>query len=478
MTTPRPASFVLLAAAVAAVVGAQPFAGGWNDGSRLAAVESLAERGTLAIDDSVFVRVPSAEAGRPLPYPADKPGLLLLGTRDKLFIDGHFYSDKSPVPTVLMAGLYRGWLALGGPTFAERPDVACRFLTVATSGAAYLFAVWCVLRLGRRSGLTEGTVALLAGSFAFATVALPYTRSVNNHVLLLGVTAGICLLLASLSDGVWWRTAALGTLAGLGYSIDLGAGPPLLVAVAAFLAWQTRRALPLLAFPLAASPWLLLHHALNYAVGGTLGPANAVPEYLAWPGSPFTPDTMTGGLKHAPGWFAAYSLDLLFGQKGIVSNNLPLWLAAAGGVRLWLWHKADRPAVLFAAGWCGTVWLLYAATSNNYGGQCCSVRWFVPFLAPGYWVLARLLAAEPRFIRDLRWLAGVGVGMTALMWVAGPWAPKMVPGLWGWMAVAGVGWAALQPRPGLVGWVKRRFAAPTHQCAPAQGGGSTRRSAA
>ena len=436
------------------MAGALPYAGGWNDGSRLAAVESLAERGTFAIDDSVFVRVPSADSGRPLPYPTDKPGLMLFGTLDKLFIDGHFYSDKSPVPTVLMAGLYRGWLAVGGPTFAERPDLVCQFLTVATSGMAYLMAVWCVVRIGRRAELPERKVALLAGSFAFATVALPYTRHVNNHVLMLGVTAGVCVLLSDLiryesppvaTGGLWWRTIFLGTLAGLGYTIDLGAGPPLLLAVGAFLAWNVRRPLPTLLFALATMPWLVLHHALNYAIGGTFGPANAVPQYLAWPGSPFTAETMTGGLKHGPGGFVAYSLDLLFGQKGIVSNNLPLWLAVAGGVRLWLWHRTDRPVVLFAAGWCGAVWLLYSATSNNFGGQCCSVRWFVPFLAPGYWVLARLLAAEPRYVPDLKWLTGVGVGMTALMWVAGPWAPRMVSGLWGWMAVAGIGWAALQP---------------------------------
>jgi len=37
--------------------------------------------------------------------------------------------------------------------------------------------------------------------------------------------------------------------------------------------------------------------------------------------------------------------------------------------------------------WCLGVWLLYAALSNNYGGLCCSIRWFVPLLAPAvYWL--------------------------------------------------------------------------------------------
>ena len=43
--------------------------------------------------------------------------------RDVMFIGGHFYSDKSPVPTVLLAGGYRAWRAVGGPAAADRcPD--------------------------------------------------------------------------------------------------------------------------------------------------------------------------------------------------------------------------------------------------------------------------------------------------------------------------------------------------------------------
>ena len=72
------AAWVLAAVALGlAAVGARPYAGGWNDGCRLAAVESLLDRGTLAIDDSVFCRCPQSllDAGT-TPYPADRPELL------------------------------------------------------------------------------------------------------------------------------------------------------------------------------------------------------------------------------------------------------------------------------------------------------------------------------------------------------------------------------------------------------------------
>ena len=86
------------------------------------------------------------------------------------------------------------------------------------------------------------------------------------------------------------------------------------------------------------------------------------------------------------------------------------------------------------------------STSSNSGGQCCSVRWFVPLVAPGFWVVALTLREFPRYRPDFAWLTGWGVVLGALMWWGGPWAPKMVPGLWGWVAAAGVGWGVVRWR--------------------------------
>src|SRR5262245_32519254 len=95
---PGAAWVVAAVALLIAAAGARPYAGGWNDGSRLAAVESLIERRTLAIDGSVFVKPPPqlTEAGT-APYPTDRLDLLLLGTQDKLLIRGEYHSDKPPV---------------------------------------------------------------------------------------------------------------------------------------------------------------------------------------------------------------------------------------------------------------------------------------------------------------------------------------------------------------------------------------------
>src|SRR5438874_8032985 len=95
---------IVLAATAVAMASARPYAGAWNDGSRLAAVECLVDQGTLAIDDSLFVAVPAEGSAQPNPY----CGVALTGgTLDKLLIDGHFYSDKSPIPALLLAVVYQ-----------------------------------------------------------------------------------------------------------------------------------------------------------------------------------------------------------------------------------------------------------------------------------------------------------------------------------------------------------------------------------
>src|SRR5205814_5031187 len=81
-----------------------------------------------------------------------------------------------------------------------------------------------------------------------------------------------------------------------------------------------------------------------------------------------------------------------------------------------------RPETLLAVGWAFGTWLVYAALSNNYAGICCSVRWFVPLLAAGYYLLARLLSERPRWRLDFVVLSGWGAVLGAVMWYQGTWA--------------------------------------------------------
>jgi hypothetical protein len=472
---------VVVLAAALAVVLARPYAGSWNDGSRLATVESLVDRHTWIIDQSIFVQTQGADAPRsegvPLPYSPRDGFLLTDGTQDKLFIDGHFYSDKSPVPAVLMAGCYQLLQWTTGMTARTHPDRFCWTMTIVFSGFPYIVAVWCVYRLGSRLSLSFSSQLLLTTSFALATVALPYARQVNNHIFLLGVVAVLTLQAARLRYDVqegrvgWRRFAVLGFLAGLGYTIDLGVGPVLLLCTAGLVVayspslparsaskgeirpcWRCGLVKSVVAFSAAALPWLVLHHALNYAIGGSLRPANANPEYFRWPGSPFAAENLTGSWIHPNlGSFLLYAASMLAGKRGFLGHNLPLFLTLPTLFVLWRRHREMRRELLWALGCCAGTWLLYAATSNNSSGQCCTIRWFVPLLAPAYFVLALLLQHCSRYRLDLLILSSWGTLLVVLM-RQGPWMGGMVPFFWLIQAAALSSWGLYRylHRPELV----------------------------
>jgi hypothetical protein len=320
-------------------------------------------------------------------------------------------------------------------------------MTLASCGVAYVTAVWCIYRLGRPLGLPLSLRLALTASFALATVALPYLRHVNNHLLLLGVTAALVLGIAWLAEETRTgrasrlRLLTLGSLAGLAYAIDLGAGPVLLVGTLVLVALRCRRVQALILFSLAALPWLVLHHAVNYAVGGTFKPANAVPEYFLWPGCSFTPQNMTGGWNHSGmGHLLVYSAALLFGKHGFIGHNLPLFLALPAIVVLLRRRPPELAEILFAGFVCGGVWLAYAVTSNNYSGRSCSIRWFVPLLAPAYYVLAVFLRQYPAYRRDFLILSAWGGVLAAIMWLEGPWPMHLMPLFWPLQGAAFLTW--------------------------------------
>jgi hypothetical protein len=269
--------------------------------------------------------------------------------------------------------------------------------------------------------------------------------------MLLGVTAALMLCFLKLGEasragekvGAWaW---AAGCLAGLGYTIDLGAGPVLLVCTVGVVIAHCRSLRPLLIFVLAVVPWLMLHHALNYAVGGTWKPANAVPEYFNWAGCPFNAENMTGTWNHdGVGHFLLYAAALLVGKNGFLGHNLTLFIALPAIVILLCRRTKELAEVLFTGFFCGGTWLAYAVTSTNYSGACCTIRWFVPLLAPAYLVLGVFLRQYPRYRGDFLVLSGWGVIIAALSWSRGPWMQHMVPYYWVWLGAALVSWLVLR----------------------------------
>src|SRR5262249_6106436 len=207
---------------------------------------------------------------------------------------------------------------------------------------------------------------------------------------------------------------------------------------------------PTAVFLLAAVPWVVFHHAVNYAVGGGWVPVNMVPEYLDWPGSPFDRSNMTGVARHDLAGLWLYARDMLIGPEGFLLCKLPWLLAVAAAWLVLVRPGPDRIEQAALAGWCVVVWAIYAVLSDNFGGSCLTVRWFVPFLVPGFWPLARLLAEWRTFRIDFAVLTFWGLVLAYHMWPLGPWALVPIPHFWD-VAWAGL-WAWFVARVLAVAW--------------------------
>ena len=73
----------------------------------------------------------------------------------------------------------------------------------------------------------------------------------------------------------------------------------------------------------------------------------------------------------------------------------------------------DRLELAAMMAWSAIVVAVYAVLSDNLGGFALSIRWFVPLLVPGFWVLARLLVEWPALRIDFTVLAAFGLIVSA-----------------------------------------------------------------
>jgi hypothetical protein len=428
---------LLLTTGMLTIVSARPYAGSWNDGSRLAAIESLADHHSPIIDESIFVKVPTGLK----PYSIDQPNLNDKGTLDKLLIKGHFYSDKPYPISHLLGWLYSGLQLIGVPRFAEDPAPAIRILTILTSGLGYVVAVLSMDLVFVLLGMTRSQRITLSLTFAFSTVAPAYTRHLNSHAMFLGIAGLLTLFLVKESlQSNKFRWIPIGLCTGIGVLLDPGIGPALFLAM--FIgsivfnhSWQATAL-----FLLSSLPWICWFMAENYQLGGVLGPINAVPEYLAWPDSPFNLGNLTGVSRSSPGKTIVYSLDLLFGKYGFLFHNLPCLLALIGFLPLMRKEKPVRTLILICFGWILGGWLVYSILSTNFSGASCSIRWFVPFLPSLFLILALFVRLRPRREAELRVLGSGGMVLGLIMWLGGPWRLQMVPGYWPIVAITILCW--------------------------------------
>ncbi len=368
----------------------------WQEESRMATVQTLVEQGTFIIDHTEFNR-----------------------TGDKVFVDGHFYSDKTPLLSVAAAGAYSILHNVFGltldPTICvpDEDSVACRVFTptgtrftafywltlIFIGGSASLLIVlfWRAMLNAGASGILATTLAVALG---LASPIAPYSIVFAGHVpAALCLFAGFMLLVwrsgveaypysAEASTPIKRRSGWAFFFAGFFISLAANIDLTLAIFIAAFGLWvlftQWRRLLP---FVLGVLVPFALSAAINYWAAGTIMPLYFDPKAYDFVGTVL--NTTVGGTNGFYSWDFGlrYTYDMFVGQRGLFSFTPMLIFAFLGTFIAFKQHRRRSLIVTVLGG--SFIFALYLILrTDNFGGVAWGTRWFVP-LVPVWWYFSR-----------------------------------------------------------------------------------------
>ncbi len=341
----------------------------WGAACRLNLARALFERGTLSID--AYHR----------------------NTGDKALLDGHYYSDKAPLPSFLAV-----------------PGVAIAHAIRAVTGKPVSNAVWLAMMGGLAAAWASGLVTALGGVFFYrilrerevpggtgalatllvflGTTLFPYATVLQQHA---PAAAWLVLFFWGVFPGKgepsFKRAALAGVAASAALATEYLTGPPLvvlgLVALARMaLARQRAAAGRLLGgLVLGALPGLALLGWYHDAAFGS--PFSLGYQHVALP---FFREKMAGGFFGIGIPDPLVAVRLLFGAYRGLFFACPVLMAAVAGLVLLLRDRTRRIETLAALFVPLFYWLLSAGYSTWSGGWAIGPRHLVagiPFLGLG-----------------------------------------------------------------------------------------------
>lgn len=376
----------------------------WNDASRLAAIESVVERGTLVIDNSTFV-----------------------GTGDKIFVNGHFYSDKTPLSTLFGALVYYPLHALGFRLSLDWSVAyfCITFFTVKALWILSLLAFHATLGLMRAN---QGTRAIHTLALGLASIHLSWSSVYNNHSLAASlITIAFYFYMRSRHAA---RPARDMFVSGFLFSLAGHMDVPTMAFYATFLTLillDPRRRKYVMHYLLPGLILAVPALAMNYSITGRFAPLQTNPAYFDYPGSPWKgAEKLSGTEMNSLTFLFSYALDCLLGRRGFLLYN-PLLFAFIPRLvremfgRTDFWKEAIGIGVTSAV-----IMFYYFLYTSNYGGASYSIRWFVPLLPllylGGFGFFANFYGLKKKAF-SLVFAASVciaGIGMTN-PWAEGKW---------------------------------------------------------
>jgi len=325
-----------------------------NDQSRMAAIQSIVEFRTFAIDQSQFV-----------------------GTLDKVRINEHFYSDKLALSYLIGVPIYFILYHLG-ITFSEWPHLSYYLITLLTIGLSINTMFVYFFRLIERYGLNTKQKFFYVTSLALGTLVLPFSTVFNSH----GLSAAFILLTFYFILNIKRTINYLfvGILAGLVASIEFVTGHIFLSLFLIFLFIRARFFKTSLFFIGALIP-ILLQLYINWHISGSVIPFYLRPEFFDYPGSAFGPgSSLSGGVTNSWSQALRFAFDLTIGSKAGFLYYTPILYFSLIGIAVAFFKRKYRlDGIMVFIGVLATL-LFYMFKIDNYGGCAYGMRYTVSLI--------------------------------------------------------------------------------------------------
>ena len=365
--------FFILAAVLLALGITDEITRAGNESSRLAAVQTMVDQGTFAIDKSIFRTV---DAGK---------------------IDGHFYSDKPIVFTAWLAVVYSGIKNILNISFANSRHVAIYLINlIGISSFTFGLCLMFFARLKRESGelwVKSG----LAFSLVFCTWIFSYTVSINNHTVAAFLVFLLFLLIEKFTandKGKYSGNKILfcaGVIAGLLCAVENPVGGIFsLVSLCCIViknnSMQPRWKTIAIFFAGGLIPAIIMG-LLDYCAWGNILPVYLIKGAYNFEGNIHSSEI--AGLR-SPGNYLIYLFNITLGTRGLFSHMPFLILIFPALMAL---KKSLKGNVLtyFLFG-CGLTIIFYTFFTGDYGGWAYGFRFLIPiipilYLAICIWLL-------------------------------------------------------------------------------------------
>lgn len=376
-----------------------PRINGWNEASRIALTQSLVEHHSISIDSSSFSN-----------------------TGDKIFIDGHYYSDKPAVPSMLGALIYFP-LSMAGLKLSYGWNLSYYLIILFSVKLFWVFSVIALQRSLRYMGCEGWQCLRTTLIYALASQAFTWSATFNNHSLAAScLILGYSFFLGAKAHGGLRNDLFAGFFFGLAGAVDLPTGLFLLGFGFLKLKMAYTRGSKL-SFVLAALLPLGIHGITNFTMSGSLQPLQFSKAYFEFEASPWA-----GGIHaNGPLEFIEYAFISLFGFKGLVWFS-PLFIVA---IPLLMKHMQEgkRMALESRVIAVSSILLLvcYFLLTQDYGGWSYGIRWFVPLTPLLYLFLFDLEYSSLSRTRK-RIFEGLVVysGIIAVIGLINPWSNQLV----------------------------------------------------